>query len=694
DRIQQAAYALIPQDKKQQTHYKIGKLLLTSIPEIEKEERIFDLVNQLNYGTELISEEKKRDELAELNLMACRKAKASSAYQAGREYANIGLSLLRKYGWKQQYKICLEFHELAAELASQCGDFKAMEQYIETVLSKSQSTLETVNVYRIKIQASASQNQLSEAITTAQQFLQRFSITFPKTVTQNDVQYNMTEIEKLIGNQEIEDLLHLPVMTDAEKIAIIQITTSVIPAAHISDSPLHPLVVSLSVKLSIQYGNTAASAFGYIAYGLMACVMQQDVETGVKFGQLALDVVSKLNAKMIKPEVFNVAGLFVSHRKSHIKKTLPLLQQGYEAALEVGNLEFVGYTADTFCFNSFWCGQLLANLEQVTRAYCNELAQLNQVTASHWCRIHWQSMLNLLGASESASILSGEALQEIESLPQLRNASDFLGLSFFYLHKLMLCYLFGDIKSARNYGIEFKGCLMTASGTVSEPAFYFYDSLTALATLNLLSSDTLEIFQQVEENQTQLQQYWAKYAPMNHQHKVDLVEAEKCRVLGKKSEAMELYDKAIAGAKENEYIQEEALANELAAKLYLELGRQKVAQTYMIEAYYCYSHWGAKAKTQDLEQRYPKLLAPIFEQQKISLNPFKTIASLGNKNSHTQATISSNTTGISDALDFTSVMKASLALSSEIELNQLISQLMQVMIENAGATKGVLMLSQ
>ncbi|WP_237396195.1 sensor histidine kinase, partial [Okeania sp. KiyG1] len=184
------------------------------------------------------------------------------------------------------------------------------------------------------------------------------------------------------------------------------------------------------------------------------------------------------------------------------------------------------------------------------------------------------------------------------------------------------------------------------------------------------------------------------HAPMNHQHKVDLVAAEKHRVLDQKLEAIELYDKAIAGAKENEYIQEQALANELAAKFYLEWGKEKFAQAYMIDAYYCYSHWGAKAKIKDLEQRYPQLLAPILEQQKISLNPFKTIASLGNTDSYTKVTVNSNTTGVSDALDFTSIIKASQALSSEIELNQLISQLMQVMMENAGATKGVLILSQ
>ncbi|NEO57618.1 MAG: GAF domain-containing protein [Okeania sp. SIO3B5] len=292
------------------------------------------------------------------------------------------------------------------------------------------------------------------------------------------------------------------------------------------------------------------------------------------------------------------------------------------------------------------------------------------------------------------SILSGETFQETEILAQLLEAQDFYGLYVFYIYKLMLCYLFGEIESAQNQAVEVKRYLIAAPGIVVEPAFYFYDSLTALAALDSLSAETSELFQRVEQNQTQLQQHWAKYAPMNHQHKVDLIEAEKYRVLGQKLEAIELYDKAIAGAKENEYIQEEALANELAAKFYLEWGKEKFAQAYMIDAYYCYSHWGTQAKIKDLEQRYPQLLAPILEKQKISLNPFKTIASSGNTDSYTQATINSNTTGVSDALDFTSIIKASQALSSEIELNQLISQLMQVMMENAGATKGVLILSQ
>jgi predicted ATPase len=618
DRIQQAAYSLILEDQKKETHFKIGQLLLNNIPEAEREERIFEIVNQLNYGVELITEQTERDELAELNLIACRKARTATAYQAGREYADMGLSLLGENAWQRQYEMSLGFHELAAELASLCGDVEAMEKFIETVIKQAHYLLETVNIYRIRIQSYAAKNQLNEAIAIALELLQQLGVDFPETVTSDDIQGSIIEIKEIIGNREIEDFVNLPLMTDAEKIAIVQTTSSIIPVTHMSASPLFSLVVALSVKLSIQYGNTSASIIAYACYAIIICNMQKDVKTGVKFAQLALQVVSKMDAKAVKAEALIVAGLFVLHRQSHLQETLPLLQESYTSALEVGNYEFAGYSIEDFCLNSFWCGQPLANLEQEIRVYCNALVQLNQVVIANHCRISifWQSILNLLGIGENPTVLSGEVLEEAEFLPQIVSTSNVLGLYYFYLYKLMLCYLFEKVESAQNHAVKVKQYLVAGASTVGEPAFYFYDSLAILATFNLKFTDHSEILQKVEKNQTKLQQQWANYAPMNYQHKYDLVEAEKHRVLGKKLEAMELYDKAIAGAKENEYIQEEALANELAAKFYLSLGRKKVAQAYMIDAYYCYSHWGAKAKVKDLEERYPQAVSCHFRTAK------------------------------------------------------------------------------
>lgn len=340
--------------------------------------------------------------------------------------------MLGENAWQQQYEMSLEFHELAVELASLCGDLEAMEKLIDTVIEQAHSLLEKVNVYRISILSKVSQNQPTEAIAIAQKLLQQLGITFPENPTQQDIQDSIAEIDELTRNREIEDLVHLPLTTDSEKIAILQIISSIIPAAYISSPLLFPLIVSSSVKLSIKYGNTSISALMYAAYGIIACNFLQDVNTGVKFGQLAVQVVSKLNAKTVKPEVLQVVAGFILHRKSHVKETLPLLQETYNNALEVGNQDFSGHCAVVFCLHALWCGYSLETLKQETSSYCNRLIKLNQLTTANYCRIHWQSILNLLEVTENPTIFSGEVIQEIEFLPILLCAHDLYGLYIFF----------------------------------------------------------------------------------------------------------------------------------------------------------------------------------------------------------------------------------------------------------------------
>ncbi|MBD2578032.1 ATP-binding sensor histidine kinase [Oscillatoria sp. FACHB-1406] len=691
DRVQEAAYSLIPEAQKQSTHYQIGQLLLERLSPDAREERIFELVNQLNYGTALISEQDERDDLARLNLIACRKARAATAYQAGCEYAERGLSLLGAQAWERQYEMSLAFYEAAAELAMLGGDFEAMERYIEIAIARSRVLLDCASVYRTQIIASFARGQLIEAIAIARKFAAQFGVSFPEHPTEQDLGQTIDEINAAIGSRDVESLIDLPIMSDPEKIAIVQIITRIIPAAHISGSPLFPLLISYPVKLSIQFGNTNASAFAYVCYGILACNVWHDIDSGVKFGKLALNLISKLEDKAAQPEVLFVAGMFLLHRNAHTREMLPLIKQGYAAAIEVGNLEFVGFLAHLYCLNSFWCGQPLESLEQETRAYTEALVHFKQKPPEKWCRIYWQPILNLLGASANPCILSGEALEEETDIPRAIEAKDVHGLCFFHLYKLMLCYLFEDIESARQQSVEVERYLVAGAGMIGEPAYYFYDSLSLLAQLDAQAPEAAAAFERVARNQQQLTDYWARYAPMNHQHKVDLVEAEQCRVLGQNHQARDGYDRAIATAKTNGNLPEESLANELAAKFYLNCGKINVAAGYMQDAYYGYAKWGAKAKTNELELRYSCLLEPILQKATSSLAILETLANQNASAYPTHSQTSSSTT-LNNTFDFAALLKVSQTISSAIQLDELLEILVSTMLENSGADKCALIL--
>src|SRR6476661_2389240 len=693
DRVQQAAYSLIPEQERDRAHYQIGQLLIQQISPAAIEEQIFSVVNQLNYGIALIEYQTESDDLAHLNLTACRKARAATAYQAAREYAAIGLNLLGESAWQRQYEMTLNLHDIAAEVASLCGDFEQMNQWIDTVIHHTRTPLERVSVYTVKIQALTSQNKFLEAIAIGLLSLKELGVELPDSPTSEDIQQAVQEVNSSIADRPIEELFDLPAMVDAQKLATMQVAATMVSVCYLVGSSLFALVAALQVNLSIQYGNSRTSAFSYSCYGIFLNNFLQNVTVAAQFGRLAYRLASGADGKNIRSATFFAIGVFLYHRKSHLRETLPILQAGYQAGLETGHLEFVGHHGHGFCLNSYWCGQPLAELEPQIRAYRQQLLDLNQLATANYCSIYWETTLFLLGNPNKFEISFEQKGDEEKLVSESLATNDLYRISSFYLYRATLRLLLEDIAGASVDIDRARQYIAGSVGNTSEAGLYFYDSLIALATPE--SETELETsLQRVQENQRKLQ-HWAEHAPMNYLHKWQLVEAEKYRVVRQRAEAIEMYDRAISGAKENEYIQEEALGNELAAKFYLDWGKEKVAQAYMQEAYYCYARWGAKAKIDDLEKRYPQLLALILHAREnrfgISETRFHTI----NKSSvlhQTWHTTLSSSSSIYEALDFATILKASQTLSSEIQLEKLLATLMCVVMENAGAKKAVLLL--
>ncbi|WP_404790677.1 AAA family ATPase [Altericista sp. CCNU0014] len=676
DRVQQAAYALIDESQKQLVHLQIGRNLLEKTLPEELLERLFEIVDHLNHGIESISDQAKRNEFARLNLIAGQKAKGAIAYSTAKNYLATGRYWVAASSWQTDYELTLNLHLETIEVAYLCGEFEQVEFWAAILLQRAKTILDGVKACEVKIQSCIARNQLLEAISAGLQVLQQLEISFPEQPSQSDIQLELDAISCLLSEKSIENLSHLPEMTEPDKLAAMRILSSITIAAWIATPDLMLLLVSKQVSLSFKHGNAFAAPFVYANFGLILCGKVGDVETGYEFGQLALKQLSQPTPHSLKARTLVIVNTFIIHWKDHVRDTLHPLLEAYQSGLETGDLEFAAYAAHSYCFNSYAVGSELVEVERKMTAYSAAIRQIKQETALIWNQIFQQAIANLMGCSVDSTRLVGNFYNEENGLPQHEAANDGTAIFNVYFNKLFLCYLFSEYALSVENSTLAERYLIRITGSPLGIFYYLYDALARLAIYSESNAQTQEeILKKIVIGQKKMKQ-WAHYAPMNYLHKYHLVQAETARVLGQLLEAEDFYEQAIQGAKENDYLQEEALAYELAAKFYLSRNREKFAQTYMKEAHYCYQRWGAAAKVRDLETRYPQ----FFPQ---SSNGFSTPT-------HTATETASNASHT--AFDLVTVLKASQAISREIELEQLLTSLMQILIENAGAQTGYLIL--
>jgi predicted ATPase/signal transduction histidine kinase len=679
DRVQQAAYSLIPEEEKQATHLLIGQLLLHQIPVEKREEKLFEIVNQLNLGVALISEPSERRKLAQLNLQAGRKAIAAAAYNAASSYFDAGINLLPNDSWQQDYDLTLMLYSEAVEATYLSGEVEQMEQLAEQTLQQAKTVLDQIRVYEVKIQANISQNRLSEALSLALSVLNLLDIHLPESVTSTEVERGLQQIQAKLAARKVDELIHLPLMQQPSHLAAMRILATLISITFVTAPPLLPLVICELVNLSLQEGNSAWSAFAYANYGLLLSTTS-DTATGHRFGQLAIQLLEQFNAKSIQAKTFTIVYGMTTHWQQPLAATLDPLMEGYHAGVETGDFEYASYCLLHHNEYAYFCGHELSQLLEQFAIASDRLTQINQMNSLTYNEIYRQTALNLTECPENPICLSGEVYDEVRSLPLHQQADDRYALYQVYLNKLILSYLFDDAQQAVHYADLAESFINGVSGLYFVPVFYFYDSLARLAVYNT-AADPHSILEKVQQNQKRLRR-WANAMPNNFLHKVHLVEAEQYRVLSQFAEAIAHYDFAIALAATHHYRQEEALANELAGKFYLNWDKEKIAQVYLTEAYYAYVRWGARTKVSHLEQAYSLLRAPRVKNERDFQGTRSTTSSL---------TLSADSLKV---LDLTTVLKASQSISSEIQLDQVLANLMKVMLENAGAQKSVLLLRQ
>ncbi|XZO01633.1 MAG: AAA family ATPase [Microcoleus sp.] len=684
DRVQQAAYSLIPEEQKQQTHLKIGQLLLKELSASAREERLFDIVNQINFGRHLLTQESERIQLTQLYLGAGKKAQLSTAYEAAIDYLNAGISLLGDDAWNHNYELMWHLHRYLAEAQLSSSNLRQLDVTTRKILERVANLAEKAEIYNLQIIQYTLEGKYQEAIAIAIAALAELGIEIPQDRLEKANQAEFTAIEQLLENRTISTLLNLPPVTDSLISATIKLLIAIDPTSYIiGNIELYTFISLKAVRLSIEHGNIAESIKAYANYGLLLGLMQQKYQQGYDFNNMAVQLSHNLNSRFHQSKACLSFGAWTWVWARPISGAAAINYEGFLAGLDAGEIQFAGYNLFGNVYNRIFQGEYLASIAEDLAKYW-VVAQKNQNELLLVAIAAAQIYTTLLQQGPD-KLMDCSFLSEVELIDRAKTSQSWFSLCLYYVLKMHVSCLNATFEEGFDYTTASGKIINAIPGFTTYGSYYYYGALILLNSYSSLPPiQHNEILQQVENYQTQLK-IWSDSCPENFSHKYLLVEAERQRTLGQKFVALDLYDRAITSAKANEYIQEEALANELAAKFYLNWGKKKVAAGYMQEAYYCYARWGAKAKLIDLEQRYPQLLTPILQQPRATDSLKETI-------SRGTLTSTHSATSISEALDLASLLKASQTISGEIELEKLLSSLLSILIENAGADKCVLML--
>ncbi|MFN6460749.1 MAG: AAA family ATPase [Nostoc sp. DedVER02] len=690
DRVQQAAYSLIPDGLKQATHFKIGNLLLANGSPEEQGSKIFAIVNHLNQGFNLHLTQEERSELLRLNYIAGKRAKEATAYGVAVNYFTAAERCLPTNSWQQDYENSLKVYFNLAEAKYLSGDFQSSLAIIETISSFAKRQIERAEAFNLAILMLTLQGHYLQALQYGQKALSCLNFDLSEIDLPEKLESSQNEIQLKLANRQPEDLVNEPEATDLEKRLIIKILNNlIVPVYVLQKGELYFLVALSMVSVSLNFGVIAESGNGFSAYGMYLGYYQHDYQLGYEFGVLAENLARRFRQADNLCKACYMLGNNLLSWVRPLRSSGSIFDEGLIAGLQSGEMVFSGNLFMYKLLNSFYAGDSVLEVQQNLPEYLEFCAK----------KLNYQLAVDVIAGlniwlAELTAFPVENLPTEQQHLESCRvNNSDYAICHYLLLKTKVLCF-YGRYREAVEAAQGAEELVGTITGKYQVAAINFYQSIAIAeyCRTHALGLDNSYI-QKVKSNQAQLS-LWAISCPENFAHKYDLVNAILSILSGQKAEAIELFDRAITLAKANEYIQEEALANELAAKFYLDWGKEKVAASYMQEAYYCYSRWEAKAKTDDLETRYPDLLSPILQQSDASVTMLGTLATLATPNYslHSNTRKTSSSSSINTTLDFAGIIKASQALARTIQLEDLLHQLTQIILQNSGGDRCALIL--
>ncbi len=673
DRVQEAAYSLIPEDARASVHLRIGRLLAAHIPTEKREEAIFEIVNQLNRGAALISSQAEREQLAEFNLLAGQRAKATTAYASALTYLTAGEALLPENAWERRHELSFALALHRGECEFLTGALAQAEQRLEALSSRTANTVDRATVACLRADLYTTLDQGSRAIAVGLDYLRHLGIDWSPHPTEEEARREYERIWSQLGGRTIESLIELPVMSDPASLATLDVLAKIGPPAFYADTNLLALIASRAVNLSLERGNSDASCSAYVWMSMVAGPIFGDYRTAVyRFGQLGHDLVEERGLTRFQARTYMDFGDSVLPWTRHVRAGRDLVRRAFDAAIKVGDLTCAASCCNQMNTNLIVAGDPLAEAEREAEHGLAFAEKVGFGTVVDVIATQLGVIRTLRGSTPTFGCFNDEEFDEprierrFSQNPELAIAE-----CWYWVRKLQARFFAGDYASAIEASSRAHRLLWTSPSMLETAEYHFYAALSQAASCDFATAgERRQHLDAIPAHQKQLR-IWAANCPDNFENRAALVGAETARLEGRELDAETLYDQAIRSARANGFIHQEAIANELAARFFTARGLEDIADMYLRKARSCYRAWGADGKVRQLDELYPSL-----REERLTPGPASTIG----------APVKS--------FDLATVIRVSQAVSGEIVLEKLIDTLMRTAIEQAGAERGLLILTR
>ncbi|CAH2400496.1 putative Histidine kinase [Mesorhizobium ventifaucium] len=667
DRVQEAAYGLIPESERAAAHLGIGRLLLAHTPSNSIEENIFELVGQLNRGSMLIASAKERERLANLNLVAARRARAAAAYASALTYASTGAALLPDDAWERRYDLAFGLNLHRAECEFLAGAPAEAQARLAELASRAASLTDLARVTRLRVDLFMSLGRSDQAIVFGLDYLRRVGITWSAHPTRKQVRQEYARLWRQLGNRPMETLLNSPPMADPVALATMNVLTSLVTPALFTDENLRCLVIGRMGNVSLRHGNSDTSPYAYTAVGTVLGLYFGDYEAGFRFGLLGLDLVEQPGMDRLKARVYLAFGNLAKSSPRHVRTGRPLAQRVFETAQQVGDLTYAVLSRNNLLTYLLASGEPLSEVQRDAETGLDFARQAGFRVVVGFISGQLQLVRTLRGLTPVFGCFNDIGFDEEQFERQTDGKP---GSCLYWIRKLQARVLAGDHVAALAAAAKVQGLLWMTPAIFERADYHFYAGLSLAALCDEVSAaESSQYRKALAAHRNHLEQ-WAEHCAENFASRAALLGAESARLGSRALDAERLYEEAIQLAHANALSHDEAIAYERASAFYRGRGFDQIAALYLQNARRCYLRWGADGKVRQLDELFPRL-----------------------RDDEPPPDATSTIEAPVEHLDLATVIKLSQAVSGEIVLEKLIDTVLRIALEQAGAERGLLILS-